>query len=452
MSKTGQNHLHEIDRLRKVELGDRSEIYIRILAALAAGFMISVYTESFVPLLWSVCYVFALALHLVFIATRSSFVSTGEIFIAASLFANQQISFAWFPVVLFTGEQRELVLVGGILIAIQLLFIVRRSDTLSIYNVVQSMGLICMSGIVYVRFLPALESELALFGSALALVGLNYFFWQNLRIARRIRLDFEAATLAAHQAQKMVAIGRLAGGVAHDFNNNLTAIIGSLEILRLINESKDAEQDIDNALVAAQQAAKTVKQLLLFARMEKPRLNAVNLAELLGELIVLTRRLIPASTKVTILEIESDLAVCADAHQLLGGLVNLVLNGVDAMPNGGRLDLSATRLVLVKREPMLDGSFLPPGSYARILVRDSGHGIPTDIIHRVLEPFFTTKPVGRGTGLGLSMVHGMIKELGGGLAIMSQPGDTSICLFIPIREEILQSGTQTLSVAEDDLF
>lgn len=431
-NRLGRNHSVEIERLRRVELGDRSELYVRFGAVMAAGLLIGLHTESALPVFWAGYYVIALSSHLAFIATRSKIVSGQEIGFAALLFAHQQISFAWLPVLLFTDEQRELMLIGGILIAIQLLFIVRRSDTLSLYNVMQSLGLILMSSIVFYRFLPSLETPLAVFGSILALMGLNYFFWQNLRIARRIRIDFESATLSGHQAQKMAAIGKLAGGVAHDFNNNLTAIIGSLEILKMNGPTPDSGQDIDTALIAAFQAAKTVKQLLLFARVQKPTLSEIQIADLLVELRVLTRRLIPASVELKALDTDPNLKINADRSQLLTGLINLLVNGVDAMPNGGSLELSAVDARVTKKVSMLDGSFLLPGMYVNISVNDTGHGIPPELLPRVIEPFFTTKPAGRGTGLGLSMVNGMVKELGGGLFISSRPGNTTVNLFIPV--------------------
>ena len=433
MADPQENYALEIERLRKVELGNPAEIYIRLVAVGLAGVLIWLHTGWISSLFWAAYYLVALMTHSVFIATRGPQVSRKEILVAAMFFANQQVSYTWLPVVLFTSDQRDLILVGGVLIAIQLLFIVRRSDTLNIYNIMQMIGLFCMGVVVYIGFLPDLETPLALAGAALVLVGLNFFFWQNLRLARRIRIEQDAAATAAHQAQKLAAIGQLAGGVAHDFNNNLTAIIGSLEILQMINRREETAQDVENALVAARQAAKTVKQLLLFARAQSPSLETVELDDFFRELRGLIQRLIPTSVQFRILHVEPDLFIRADRNQLLTGMINLVVNGVDAMPQGGVLELEARRVQIPRADSMLDGSVLVPGTYARIALLDTGHGIPPHILNRVIEPFFTTKPVGKGTGLGLSMVAGMVREFGGGLSIQSEPGRTLIILFIPLQ-------------------
>lgn len=434
MKDADVNYARDVERLRNLELGDRYEPYVRFASVGLAGVLIAVYTGWISPLFWAAGFFVSFALHTFFIATRKAFVSRNEILVAALLFANLQISYSWLPVLLFIGQTRELMLVGGVLIAAQLLFLVRRCDTLKVYNTMQVAGLICMSVVVYIGFVPDLETPFALFGAALTLVGLNYYFWQGLRTSRRMRIDQETAAHQAHQAQKMAAVGQLAGGVAHDFNNNLTAIIGSLEILQVMSDVPDHQQDIDNALVAARQAAKTVKQLMLFARVEKPNFTVIRLGDIFAELAALTQRLIPASVTVDKTGIDPDLVIRADLHQLLTGLINLVVNGVDAMPRGGMLRLEARHAQIRQPEPMADGAQLVPGGYALITVADSGHGIPPSILPNVIDPFFTTKPVGKGTGLGLSMVAGMMREFGGGLSIQSDPDGTRVTLFLPMED------------------
>lgn len=434
MSDASDNYASEMERLRKIESSDQFEPFLRMLAVGLAGLLISIYTEWLIPLVWAIYYAVAILMHRRYIATRKAFVSRNEVFVSAALFANLQIAFVWLPVTLFISPSRELLLVGAVLIGTQLLFLVRRSDTLNIYNIIQIVGLICTSIIVFIGFLPDLETPIALTGAALALVGLNYYFWQSLRTARHMRIDQELSAQQAHQAKKIAAIGQLAGGVAHDFNNNLTAIMGSLELLQMANDLPDHQEDIDNAMVAARQAANTVSQLMLFARVEKPSLVTVDLREILDDLDKLTKRLIPTSINCDISVHDSGMLVRVDRHQLLSGLINLVVNSIDAMPQGGLLMIEARSVCLNQHEALADGSKLPPGRYAKIAVSDTGHGIPAKILPEVINPFFTTKPVGKGTGLGLSMVAGMIREVRGGLSIQSESGRTSVALFLPFAD------------------
>ena len=424
----------EVERLRKLEFGDRFEPFTRLAAVSLAGGLIHLYTGWSSALVWSLCYIVALGLHLLYLVTRRAAVRRREVVVAALLFAVLQASYAWLPVVLFIQRDPVLVLVGGALIVTQLLFILRRSDTLPIYNAVNILGLMCLTVAVYIGYLPTLQTGIAQVGSALALLGVNYYFWDGLRTTRRMQINQDVAARQALQAQKMAAIGKLAGGVAHDFNNNLTAIIGSLEILQLTSDVPEHKQDIDNALIAAQQAAMTVRQLMLFARVEKPRLVEIALTDIVAELDALTRRLIPTSVNCDMSRVDAGLVVRADRHQLLTGLINLVVNSVDAMPQGGILRLEARPIKLTEPEPMADGSLLAPGDFAWMTITDSGHGIPPDLLVKVIDPFFTTKPVGKGTGLGLSMVTGIMREFGGGLSIRSEPGRTAIDLFLPLDQ------------------
>lgn len=422
----------EVEHLRELEFGDKREPIVRPAAVSIAGILIYLYADWPSALVWASYFMGAFLLHLSFIFTRQSISSRVDVALAALLFANQQIAFGWFPVVLFVNDQRELMLVGGALIAAQLLFLVRRNDTLNIYQSVQIALVIFGSVVVYVCFLPILKTPIAVIGPALALAGLNYYFIQSLHVARRMRLSRSEAERQVHQAAKMAAIGQLSGGVAHDFNNNLTAIIGSLQLAKLNDDAVERNHDIDNALIAANQAAKTVEQLMIFARGERLDVSEIDTADVFVELVRLTERLIPASISLELYPCSQSLFIRANHNQLLSGLINLVANSIDAMPQGGTLTLRSTKTSLEAPLPMTDGEKLDLGDYVQITLEDSGAGIPREIIANVLEPFFTTKPVGKGTGLGLSMVSGMIRNLKGGLLINSSSRGTTISLFLPL--------------------
>ncbi|WP_458789947.1 sensor histidine kinase [Yoonia sp. MH D7] len=432
MPMISPNYAADIAKLLEIEFGERFEPYPRLVAVTLAAVMIYAYNGSSLALIWALYFFVAFAGYAFFLTSRKAHVPSADVLFAAVILTNMQAAYVWFLTLLLVNEDRVLVLIGGILICTQLIFMVRRCDTLGVFNNTYSLIVLGTSFAVYVGYIPYFETPLAAVGAALALFVLNYYFVQTLRISRRIRQSRETAANNAHQAQKMAAIGQLAGGVAHDFNNNLTAIIGSLELLQISDNPRDQHLDLENALSAARQAARTVKHLMIFARMEKPVMTQAAVHDVFTELESLTHRLVPTSVSFEIAATDPALVTNIDRPQFLAGLINLVVNGVDAMPQGGRLTLAATQVEITDPLPLANGSLLAKDVYVQITVCDTGTGIPPDILSKVIDPFFTTKPVGKGTGLGLSMVAGMMDEFGGGLSIQSDRTGTLIRLFLPV--------------------
>ncbi len=234
---------------------------------------------------------------------------------------------------------------------------------------------------------------------------------------------------ALRQSQKMEAIGQLTGGIAHDFNNLLTAIIGNLDLIRTRSAGNERLQRLaDNALEAARRGAKLASQLLAFSRSQRMNVGQVDLEALLkGMGGLLTQSLGPNIQ----LRIEIDPKarwVVSDPNQLELALLNLAVNARDAMPNGGTLTICAKPASNVARN-------LPPGGYVEICVVDTGVGMTEKVKARAIEPFFTTKPVGQGTGLGLSQVYGVVRESGGAMAIESDVGQGTT-VKITLKEAI----------------
>ncbi|MBB5694612.1 response regulator [Muricoccus pecuniae] len=236
------------------------------------------------------------------------------------------------------------------------------------------------------------------------------------------------------QADKMQALGTMAGGVAHDFNNLLTAILGSLQLAerRLVGEQPALQRLLRNAGMAAERGSALTRRLLAFSRQNELALRAVPVNGLiLGMDDLLARSLGgPTDGLVTIrreLGAAPDTAV-VDPGQLELALLNLCINARDAMPSGGTITLS-TEAVRVAADSVPD---LPAGDYVRVTVADSGVGMTPEVLARVCEPFFTTKEVGKGTGLGLPMVYGLVQQCGGGMTIESAPGaGTTVSLYLP---------------------
>lgn len=215
------------------------------------------------------------------------------------------------------------------------------------------------------------------------------------------------------QSQKMQAIGQLAGGVAHDFNNVLTAIIGYSDLLLANHRPTDPSfQDIMQIKQNANRAAGLVRQLLAFSRRQTLRPQVLQLGDVLSDLQMLMRRLVGEKTTLDLRHGRDLWLVKADLNQFEQVIVNLIVNARDAMPTGGRIELR-TRNISADECAEFGEKSLIPWDYVAIEVEDNGHGIPADLKEKIFEPFFTTKEVGKGTGLGLAMVYGIVKQTGG---------------------------------------
>ncbi len=234
------------------------------------------------------------------------------------------------------------------------------------------------------------------------------------------------------QSQKMQAVGQLAGGVAHDFNNLLTVIIGNSEFLLMRHPAGDPSfKEINEIHQNALRAATLVGQLLAFSRKQTLQPRVLMLRDVVGELALMLRRLLREGVELK-LEHGADLwPVHADETQISNAIINLVVNARDAMPKGGVVTIS-TANETVAQASALGTAIMPAGDYVRIEVGDTGIGITKEHLGKIYDPFFTTKPVGQGTGLGLATVYGIIKQTGGFITVDSEEGKgTQFRIYLP---------------------
>ena len=232
------------------------------------------------------------------------------------------------------------------------------------------------------------------------------------------------------QAQKMEAIGQLTGGLAHDFNNLLTVVIGNLAALQ-DHRPDDAELNefVEPALQSARRGVQLIKRLLTFSRQQPLEPQVVDIGQLIGSLAKLVRRSLPESISVSTDLGGASIHTLVDPGQLESALLNFALNSRDAMPQGGRLHIAARAVELDADATAFD---VKPGRYVLIEVADNGCGMDAETLARACEPFFTTKRLGLGSGLGLAMAYGFAKQSGGGVTIHSQPGQgTTVLLVLP---------------------
>jgi len=265
------------------------------------------------------------------------------------------------------------------------------------------------------------------------------------------------------QSQKMEAIGQLAGGVAHDFNNILTAIVGYTDLLSAEVSGNDRQlEDLEEIRKAARRAAALTRQLLAFSRKQVLELRNIDLNDVVLNLDKMLRSLISENIELKT-DLADDLAAArADPNQIEQVIMNLAINARDAMPDGGTVTIETGNATLDDAYAAQHVSVIP-GEYVMLAVSDTGCGMDERTKSRIFEPFFTTKPAGRGTGLGLSTVYGIVKQTGGNIWLYSEPGKgTTFKIYLPaiaaLPEDIgkiapaeaARRGAETVLVVEDD--
>lgn len=264
------------------------------------------------------------------------------------------------------------------------------------------------------------------------------------------------------QSQKMEAVGRLAGGVAHDFNNLLTVINGySVMLLDSMPVGDFSREALAEVLDAGERAARLTQQLLAFSRKSVIEPKLIDLNEVVQESVKLLRRLIGEDVAMVVLTDPNPLHVTIDPGQLEQVLMNLAVNARDAMPVGGRLTIE-TRRVQIRTGGNPSHPDLAPGTYVSFRVADTGSGMSPEIRDKIFEPFFTTKGIGKGTGLGLAVVHGVVKQAGGSIAVESTVGiGTTFTILLPATEptstvsrsdmsQLAPRGSETILLVEDE--
>jgi PAS domain S-box-containing protein len=266
------------------------------------------------------------------------------------------------------------------------------------------------------------------------------------------------------QSQKMEAIGQLAGGVAHDFNNILSAIIGYGNLAEMkLPDDHAVRHDLEQILRSADRAAALTQSLLAFSRKQPIRMELIGLNEVISKFEKFLLRLLREDIELTIQRADEELIVMADRGQIEQVIMNLVTNARDAMPGKGRL-LIETALIFLNEDFSKSHGYGRPGEFAMISVSDTGMGMDEKTKQKIFEPFFTTKEIGKGTGLGLATVYGIVKSHGGFINVYSEPGrGTAFKIYLPVTREAaeqkiigilkpapLKGGTETILVAEDD--
>jgi signal transduction histidine kinase len=294
------------------------------------------------------------------------------------------------------------------------------------------------------------------------LMRLNAAVERELRSAR-MRRDRIGLEEQFRQAQKMEAVGRLAGGVAHDFNNLLTVITGYSDLLLASRDLKETQRGaLEEIRRSAERGGALTHQLLAFSRRQPMQARVLKIDDLIIDMEKMLRRLIGEDVELVTIANSAD-TVFADPGRLEQVVMNLVVNARDAMPHGGHLTIE-TATVRLENGLAARQLGVPPGRYVTIAITDTGIGMDKDTQSHLFEPFFTTKNPGRGTGLGLATVYGIIRQSGGAIGVSSEPGKgTSVRIYLPRSRQKVEppvverppvlvplTGGETILLVEDE--
>jgi PAS domain S-box-containing protein len=279
--------------------------------------------------------------------------------------------------------------------------------------------------------------------------GLIYANGRNVTAEREAAAALARAEELLRQSQKMEAVGQLTGGIAHDFNNLLAAISGSLDMLQRRVESgrtDGLQRYTTAAMTAAQRAASLTQRLLAFARRQPLDPRRVDGNRLIADMEDLLRRTLGPGIDLEIVLAGGLWPTLCDTNQLESAILNLAINARDAMPDGGRLTIETGNAVLDEAYARSQGGEVRTGHYVMVSITDTGIGMTPEIMARVFDPFFTTKAIGQGTGLGLSMLYGFVKQSEGHVRVHSEPGQgTTFRLYLPRRWGGLDSAAESVA-------
>jgi two-component system, cell cycle sensor histidine kinase and response regulator CckA len=421
----------EIERLYRLDYGDVGEFWFRMIGSLLGAWIIWLYTGWILAWAWVGAYATLQLAFFLFLRAKLKSASPTEILIAHAIFPSLLISFIWMPILMITSPDDVLSVSGFTILSGVIVFVVRRSEEYLKMMLFEIAILTVCLGIGVAVILARYENPLAWLGLIFGALTLVFYVTQAAVIVRRQRMRADEIAVRTSQAQKLEAIGKLAGGVAHDFNNLLTVILGNLDLIKEVKDPEVRADLLEDARSATLRGATVVRQLLTYARQTEGSPKAVDAKSLLSSVETMCRTFVPESTALIVSLPSKTMCVVVDEALFVTAMLNLIKNGVDAIEHPGQITVTAAPRHLVKPLKCTAGQFLPAGNFIQFVVADTGTGIPPDLLDRVADPFFTTKAVGKGSGLGLSMVAGFAMQMGGGLEIQSSGEGTVVSMLLP---------------------
>lgn len=429
--ETKLNYHKEIDRLYHAEYGNRAELCWRLGLLPVAALALFDYRGSMAGFWWVASFYLSHLCYFAILRSRPEDATSRDCTLSGITLIAVLIAYVWLPTSLVGDPDVAVSLSATAAFGTLLIFLVQRADTM-LWLVIAEIAVVTVAVCaVLIQILPTVQGNGPRLVIALSGVALCGYFAQAILSHRQQRLDHEAAAKRSAQAQKMEAIGQLVGGVAHDFNNILTVLSGNLELYDVVPDPTEKDQLIREARDSAERGAVLVQQLLAYSRQTPMKISHHDLSEVLCRTLALCSRVLPSSIAAKFEVPEVPVMIKIDSNQLITALINLLINARDALERVGTILVRYEVVTLQGAQANLPGFPPEPGTYVQISVIDDGPGMSPDVLARATEPFFTTKPVGKGSGLGLSMVEGFARQSGGGLVIRSSAKGADVSIYLP---------------------
>ncbi len=418
----------DLEQLRLAEFGNRTELAIRFVVVTAGSFALLLVTGHWLGPIWGIAYIATQVLTYLALRRAAPPYHMGDYIWGAGGYLISSMIFLTMPIGLFIFGDPIMAFCGGIGLMSLAVFTLWREEPPAIMLPYDLTLAWVTAALILWAVLPRAEHPV-MFVMAIVLTVTALCYYSLALIATfRARQSLKAAARRGIEAQRMEAVGRLSGGIAHDFNNILTALQGNLELYEEVQDPEERAQLVQEARSASRRAAGLVQQLLTLAKRAPMPPSQVDVATIIQELTTLAARLMPANVTVYPALPVTTLSVQADQVKLLSALLNLILNARDALPNGGEITLAASPVVVGVASDQLP---LEAGRYVKFTVSDTGHGMLPEVAARALEPFFSTKSVASGVGLGLPSAKGFAEQSGGTLRLESSPKGTEVTLYLP---------------------
>lgn len=433
-----QAPVSDLDLLWDSEFGARRELVIRCLGIAAGGIAVWIYEGSLIGPAWAVVYFIGLLANYLALRPRVG-TEQRSVFLCFATYFVTAITYLSLPLYMIVMGDAALSFCAALAVMAYAVFTLFRSEPPQLVAPFDiAVGWVCASVAAF-SFWHVGTTFMAQGLIVMMCLVVGFYYSMALIATRATRAELRLAVQRSFEAQKMESIGRLSGGIAHDFNNILTVLQGNLELYHEVPNGPEQDALVDEARAAGVRATALVSQLLAFARRAPLETRAHDANKVVEELSTLAQRLLPVSIQFENRVPEAGVCVLADANGLHSALLNLILNANDAMEGRGSVVLALD----VVSGPAPEGSAIPSmsltNSHLRFSVADDGPGMSKDVERRALEPFFTTKSVGKGSGLGLSMAVGFAEQSSGALRIKTSTAGTIVAMHLPLCEATLPS-------------
>ncbi|QXT38779.1 sensor histidine kinase [Gymnodinialimonas ceratoperidinii] len=439
MSRPTSNELsfdrHAIDSdlalLLHSEFGSRRELLVRCFGIIIGGIALWAYEGTSLGPVWAAAYLLALTANYHALTARGM-AARWQKRLCVGGYCLLTLIYLAMPVYLLVAGDPFLSFCAALAVIAFAIFTLYRPETPDFARTFDVLVGWMLVVIAAYSFMPSgvAALEQGLIAVLCAVVGLYYTM--TLISTRKARAELRRATQRNLDEQKMEAIGRLSGGIAHDFNNILTAMLGNLELYNEVEDAKEKDALVSDARKAGNRASELIVQMLAFAQRTRLEVERHDAREIAKNLCVMARRMLPARIQLEHRWPEQPACVLADAGRLHKALLHLVLNAQEAVEGEGSITVAVDLIAGPATEAGSDPAENPEDAHLRFTIADDGPGMNPEVASRAAEPFFTTKPVGKGSGLGLSTAMGFAEQSGGALRIRTGPLGTAVMIHLPL--------------------